>query len=480
MPLNRIVIVGGGCAGWLAAAALVRSIERGKGSVTVVDLGGEDDSLGVALPAETLLPASLEWIATLGLSAQLLINAHGSFTLGNALSDWGGVGTVFQASGDVGAPLGSVAFHQLARRACGDGAPPNFANYALAALCAQSQRFAPPEPTDRSVMSSLAYGISVNTAALRDGLRQDAMSRGVEPLEGLTLTVALGDDQLIDHVTLDGATVEGDFFIDCTGAQGRLISLFSTESFTGWEHPTPVLQYGTSLRPAHEMPQLYAHTATHPAGWQRFTPLNGAVAETYVTDIEDKSTTSAALRPLITGRRLAPWQGNCVALGGSAQVIDPVAQCQLHLMLAAVGRLVGLLPTDRACLAEANEYNRQTAEEQIRAHDVALAHYVLNQRHGERFWDAARALAVPKQLAHKIALYAACGRIAQYDEELYSEQDWITAFDALGLRANGYDAQANAFSVAAVEAHFAKIRNVMLSAVAALPRYGDFLGGLGR
>jgi tryptophan halogenase len=87
---------------------------------------------------------------------------------------------------------------------------------------------------------------------------------------------------------------------------------------------------------------------------------------------------------------------------------------------------------------------------------------------------------VPERLAYKISLFQSCGRIALYDDEIYEEAYWVMFFETLGLRAQSYDAQANAPSVAEIEAHFAQVRRVMLDAVGRLPSHESYLRSMTR
>ena len=101
--------------------------------------------------------------------------------------------------------------------------------------------------------------------------------------------------------------------------------------------------------------------------------------------------------------------------------------------------------------------------------------YKGNGRFGDPMWDTARDMPVPERVAHKIALFESCGRTALHDGEMLDEAGWVGLFEALGIRARRFDALANGIERSVIDAHFARIREVMLKAVAALPAHGEYL-----
>jgi len=289
--------------------------------------------------------------------------------------------------------------------------------------------------------------------------------------------VARSEDGLIDHLaTRQDARIHGDLFIDCTGPSGQLCVEAPRED---WAHWLACDRIVISPKLTRDAPASYAHVAAHPAGWQRFTALQSKTEEVFAFNAAAIAAAAPeGALPFSPGRLAEPWQGNRLAMAGAAAVVDSLLNPQLELAVAAITRLITLLPATRACRAEAHEYNRQTVAELDSARDVAAAAYALNTR-AEPFWDAGRAHVPPKRLAYKIALYQSGGKIALYDDEIFEESDWVALFEALGLRARHYDAQANALGIGDIEAHFARVRQVMIEAVGALPPHHAFLRSLG-
>ena len=477
MPIERIVIAGGGVAGWLAASMLARRLDPGLTAIHLVEQGGVDDSLGIPQAAEILLPATVERSALAGYDEDTLIRAaRGSFALGTALTGWGQSATpAFLPFGEIGAAMGPVAFHQLAARLRAQGTPVNLANYTLAALCAQAGRFSRPQPDDRGVLSTLSHGIHVETSAFAAAMKGHAVARGVAVTMGRIADVVRDATGLIsDLVTEDGARIPGDLFIDAAGPSTIIGG--ASEDWSRW---LPCNRAATALHLENAAPLPFAQVEAHGVGWQSFVPLRGATGETFVfhdTALPDGPGASQ----FTSGRRAEPWQGNCLAIGGAAAVIDPVAGTQLHLAQSAIARLLTLLPNDRTARAESAEHNRQTIEELERARDYAILFYKANGRTGEAFWDDVRAMPIPDGLAHKIALYESCGRVALHDGETFEDAGWISLFEAFGIRPRRHDALANGIGMDAIAAHFARVRDVMLKAVATMPPHADYLRSLTR
>jgi tryptophan 7-halogenase len=470
MPIEKIVIVGGGVAAWLAALALARKTTC---TVTVLDTGGIDDSLGVPLAVETTLPSISKLHDLLGLDDDQVVRETGStYSLGRALSNWtAAAGAAFHPFGEVGASLGPVGFQHLVARLRSEDQSVSFANYSLGALCAQAGRFAPPPPGTRSVLSTIEYGLHLNVAEYRDYLKRKATALGAVTLPGSPTELVMGERGLIATLLIDtGEIIAGDLFLDCSGQTRLLSSKMPQSGFEKWSEYLPCNHVRTNASISSAPPPLYAHIDALENGWQRF-----ASTQTLIEEVVVSQTAPPDGYIFNSGRTEKPWAGNCVAVGGAAAIIDPLASTQLHLVGMAIARFLKLFPHKRSAPVEAAEYNRQTIEELENARDFAILHYKCNGRTGDAFWDECRAMAVPERLAHKIALYESCGRIALHDEESFEAWDWISVFDALGIRPRSYDAMANGIPMDRIQAHLAQVRNVMLQALRSLPTHQEYL-----
>jgi tryptophan 7-halogenase len=470
MPIERILIAGGGLAGWMTASLLARKLLSSPCMIHLVDSGGEDISLGYPSLAEATLPSTPLFHATTGLDEdRLLAMSRATFTLGRALAGWGAAPSPgFHGFGDLGAPMGPVAFHQLMalRRSAGEQVNP--ANFSLAALAAQSGRFARPSYDGRSVLSTMDYGLHIDTALYAAAFKADALARGVVRIGGEVGSAEVDSDGSIQSITTTAnEQLAADFFIDCSGSNAVLIEGALHAGFEDWGKWLPVNHISNLSTMTDGIPPAYTHIEALSDGWRRFVPLQGR-------EVETRASLSNGT-PITSGRRRTIWKGNCVAIGGAAVVVDPLASTSLHLLHQAVERLIAFFPHDRHAPIEATEHNRQSTEEAEGARDYAIFHYKANGRIGDPFWDECRAMPVPDRLAHKIALFESCGRIALHDGEFFEEADWVSLFDTLGICARRYDAQAGGIPLPAIEQHFTKMREVMLSAIATLPAHADYV-----
>lgn len=448
--------MGNGTAGWVAASLLARALDTRQWQIELIGTAPVADSLGVALAVDYVSPRALERLALAGWDARRLIReAQGAAVLGTAFTDWSPRVTRFQPVGPAGAPLGAVAFHQLAARLRAMGRDVNFANYALGALCAQANRFALPDPDDRGVMSTLVYGLHLDSRALARAMQADALAHGVRHAA---------------EATDRAATLQ----LDCTGPA---MTARRPDNWHDWSAWLPLDRVAVGQSHSADSPVSYAQIVAHAAGWQRFSAVQGAVEDVFayrsdaartVAGVDDRA---QLLRP---GRLDTPWHGERVALGGAAAVIDPLFNHQLDALVASVVRLIELLPATENMTVEAAAYNRQTCAELDSARDVATTAYALSGVDAP-MWQACRAHPLPEQLAYKLALFRSRGRVALYDDEVYDEPDWISLFEALGLHAAAYDAQANIPPIGQIDAHFARVREIMLDAVSRLPPHGQFL-----
>jgi tryptophan halogenase len=470
MPIERIVIAGGGVAGWVTGATLARATRC---AIVVIDHEGEDVSLGYPSLAEPALPSIAEFHARAGFDEDALLRASkATFTLGRALVGWSpGAILGFHPYGEIGVGIGATAFHQLVAALRSKGAQINLANYALAALCAQASRFTRATEDMRSVLSTMNYGVHVDTSLYAEAMKRDALAHGAQVSLGKIGKVEVARGLIKSVSTQAGERIAGDLFVDCTGAEAKLIFGALGIGLESWSEWLPCQHLVNKITPTSTPPMPYTHTEAHGEGWRRYVPLQGYEVET-VCSADARA--EGRFRP---GRRAALWAGNCIAIGGSAAVLDPLASTTLHFVHSAAARLIRFFPHAPDAPVEAAEYNRQGIEELDRARDYAILHYKSNSRAAEPFWDACRAMSVPDRLSHKIALFESCGRVALHDNEVFEESDWVALFDLLGCRARRFDALANAVPQQTIEQHFARLREVMLQAVAGLPTHSDYIRG---
>lgn len=494
---QAIVIVGNGLAAWLTATTMAKAVSSDDYSIIVISSDEAGDSLTPFVYADSTSPPTNNFLQAAGLDEdQVIAKTGGSFSHGIALSGWANPATSYiHPFGTTGAALGPVSFHQLALRLRHDGVAVRLANFSLAALAAQTGRFIPPGSDSGSVLATCEYGLHLDCNMLADILRSEAQAVGVIATAGMFEHSEQGNNgDLSAVVTTDGSRVEGDLFVDCSGPEAILAKSAGTEDWQDWSSWLPCNSLVSGIIDTPQPPVPYSHAEAIEAGWIRHLPMQGRtllnglyLADSYTEErmlsnllhsfggTELQHIYSGTLR---FGRRNNAWQGNCIALGTAAAVIDPVAVTNLQLLISGIHRLLGLLPVNNDTAGVRTEYNRQTALHLDHARDFAIMHFKLNGRHGESLWNACRTMPLPETLAYKLRLYESHGRIPLYDEEPLEEASWINLFDEQGVNPSGYNSIADGFSQQDLQQHLQRVRTIMLETLKNVPLHADYLAGL--
>lgn len=474
-PIRSVLVVGGGTAGWMAAAALARAF-GGRVEVEVLEIAAEADSgsLGVA---ESSLPALVAFHRLIGLDEDALVRRGvATFKLGERFTGWSGAGSTYvHPYSEFGATLDGVGFHQLWLKARRAGAGEDLDAYALGAVAAGLGRFARPDGDPRSVLSTMAYGLHLDVAAYAAELRALAACCGARRTEGALAAVDRRADGRVEAINLsDGRRLCADLYIDATGDAARVCGDGAFEDWSGW---LPCDRIESQVTSTDATPAPLTEATALPCGWRLDIPLLGRTAS--ITVQPSRFAPAAGGRAFRQGARAEPWRGNCVAIGLAACVLEPLDGAALHIVQSGVTKLIGLFPDLSFKGGESTEYNRLMAEELARLRDFAIAHYRLNGRLGEPFWDAARAASPPPPLAHKLRLFESRGRVVLNDEETFLEPSWIALFLGQGLTPRRYHPMADQFPLPKLQARLAQVRAVMRQAAEAMPPHAQVLARLG-
>ncbi|TFI58488.1 tryptophan 7-halogenase [Sphingomonas parva] len=443
--VRSIVIVGGGTAGWMAAAAFARFL----GPPFDIRLV-ESDEIGTVGVGEATIPQIRLFNDGLGIDEDEFLRAtQGTFKLGIAFDGWRAPGQSYiHAFGSIGRPLGLIAFHHYWLRARAEGAAEGLWDYSPSALAANANRFA--RPNESGLPSGIAYAFHFDASLYAAYLRSYAEARGARRIEGRIADVARrGEDGFVEAVTLAGGQrIEGDFFVDCSGFRSLLLGEALETGFEDWSRWLPCDRaLAVPCAPVRPLTPCTRATAKA-AGWQWRIPLqhrtgNGYVySSRHVSDDEAEATLLAGLdgealaepRRLrfVAGRRREAWRGNCVALGLAAGFLEPLESTSIHLVQAGIARLLQLLPGGAIDPSYAAEFNRQTAREWESIRDFLILHYHANGR-DEPLWRACREMEIPASLTEKIALFRAGGRIFRTEEELFTEVGWLQVMLGQGI-----------------------------------------------
>lgn len=481
-PLQSIVVVGGGTAGWLSAAALAATLAPQRVRITLIDIRAEADSGAIGATASTLAEAR-DLHQRIGLKDAVLLRlAQATFKLGTKLDGWRGDGQeAFLPHGPIGE---GPSFHQYWLRASEDGA---FSDYSVAAAAARQMKFAPQV----GGAPPLQFGLHLSVAGYVSALQAAGAAQGVKHLQGTMREARRDAGGLIEAVVLeDGRSVEGDFFVDCTGAASLLLGEALGVRFEDWDDALPCSRalIGAAEQTGAIAPFTLARALS--AGWLRTIPLQGSVEHAYfycdrfLSEDEAARNLGAVCRKAATrsvrfrcGVRQDRWRANCVAIGGAAAVLEPLHGVDMHLAQRGVARLISMLPRKGCAGGEREEYNRLMRNEVERMRDFLHMHYAGADR-AEPFWRERRAVPLSEELARKRDLFASRGRIPPCDEETFAEADWAALFLAMGVVPERLDVRARAADPVAIRNGLGRMRERIAQAVAAMPTHRDYIAAV--
>jgi len=489
--VRKLVIVGGGTAGWITAAAFARLLGE-RLSIELV----ESEAIGTVGVGEATIPQIIRLNAILGLDENEFLRAtSGTFKLGIEFVDWGRKGSRYlHTFGDTGMTLGNVAFHHYWRRHAGDaGDPKGLWDFSLHQLAADQARFGKLDRVGNTAMTGLAYAYHFDASRYALFLRAYAEGRGVTRTEGIVESVARdGESGDITAITLKGGTVvAGDFFIDCTGFRSLLLGETLGVGYDDWSKWLPCDR--ALAVPSERLPTLvpYTRATARDAGWQWRIPLqhrtgNGHVYSSgFTTDDAAADVLLAGLdtkalgdpRPIrfTTGRRQAFWAHNCAAIGLSSGFLEPLESTSIHLIQSHVSRLIQLFPRRGEPSAMRDEYNRRCAAEFAQIRDFLILHYHQTAREDTEFWRYCKHMAVPDSLTAKIALFAASGRVGRDVDDLFRDASWVQVMLGQGIMPADYDPMADQIAPAQLNEFLANLKTLITRAVASLPTHEQYL-----
>jgi len=485
---RRIVVVGGGTAGWMAAATLSRFL--GGASITLV----ESDAIGIVGVGEATIPQIHLFIGGLGLhEADIVRETKATYKLGIEFDGWLEPGHRYMhAFGIVGRAVGVIPFRQLWHSGRADGIAEDFGHYYFNEVAARMGRMAIPDGPANTALG-LVHAYHFDASLFSAFLRRYAEGRGVTRVEGKIESVERdqhnGD---VTAVSLEGGRhVEGDFFIDCTGFRSLLLGQALGVGFRDWTNYLPCDRAFAVPCARSDDFRPYTQSMARKAGWQWRIPLqhrtgNGHVyCSSHISDDEAAAMLLANLdgdalddpRPLrfTAGMREQVWSHNVVALGLAAGFMEPLESTSIHLIQSSIARLLTFLPQAESGSVARDKFNRMTATEWEQIRDFIVLHYHANRRVGEPFWDQVRNMPIPHTLAEKIALFEESAIIVREDNELFTEEGWGQVMIGQGIEPRSFSPLAAALPRDELATYLAKLAATYRSAAAALPTHAAFV-----
>ena len=482
--VERVVIAGGGTAGWMAAAALSRLVGR-KLSVTLV----ESEEIGTVGVGEATIPTILTINRLLRIPEPDFIKlTSGTFKLGIRFENWRTEGEdYFHSFGDTGKGSWAAGFHHFWLRAQELGLAEQYGEYCPELKAAEAERFAITSE------NKLNYAYHLDASKYGMYLRKMAEASGVTRVEGKISQVdTCPHDGFIEALVLDsGRRIEGDLFIDCTGFRALLSEGTLKTGFDDWSHWLPANRAWAVQSELSEHPKPYTRAIAHKVGWQWRIPLqhragNGLV---YCNDFMDEETARDLLlknvpektliepRPIrfTTGQRKQYWNKNCIAIGLSSGFIEPLESTSIHFIQNGIMWLLLMFPDLSIEESTVREYNTKMRSEAEHIRDFIVLHYALNERHGDPFWDHCRNMELPDSLKHRLELFERSARVFKPQDDVFAENSWVQVMMGQGLKPQGYHNIAQAMSSEQMTAFLKGIQHEVAQTVAKLPQHGAFV-----
>ena len=486
-PIRRVVIVGGGTAGWMAATAAARFLNDGQRTITLV----ESDAIGTVGVGEATIPPIRAFNARLGIDeADFLRATGGTPKLGIEFVNWGAAGERYiHPFGTHGRDIEGLHFHQAWLRLRGAPGIGTIEEYAMAAVAARAGRFAPPSPDPRSPLSGLDYAYHFDAGLYAAFLRRHAEAQGAVRVEGRITGVEQDDRGHVAALRLEGdRRVEGDLFLDCSGFRSLLLGETMGVAFEDWSHWLPC-DRAIAVPTARTQPLLpYTRATAHDAGWQWRIPLqhrtgNGHVYASAFADDDvaervlmanlDAAPTAEPRRlSFKAGRRQRLWTGNVVALGLAGGFLEPLESTSIHLIQDGISKLFALFPDMRFSDVERDEYNRLMTDQYAAIRDFIILHYAATRRDDTPFWRHVRTMALPDTLVRKIALFREKGRLFRYGDELFTLTSWVAVLLGQGIMPDGYDPIIDALDTDRVAGALRQLRGQYAALAQQLPMAG--------
>jgi tryptophan halogenase len=453
----QIIILGGGTAGWMAAAALADATTDRICNITLI----ESEDIGSVGVGEATLPHMKEFNDRIGINeADMMKFTQATFKMGVEFVDWGSKGSSYiHPFGKHGESLQGNEFHQLWGRVRKHSAVSDIGAYSYAIESCRRNQFEFPVSDANYINSTYSYAYHFDASLYALYLRNRAQQLGVRRVESKIVAVEKHPDSgnIKALVLSSGQKVSGDFFIDCSGFRSLLLAQEMHQEFEDW---TPWLMCDRAWAlPSEKLAVIppYTRSTAKEAGWQWRIPLQHRTGNGYVFSSQFSSeqqaldllvsSVSAETKPLADGKLLKfkagryknTWVKNCVAIGLSSGFLEPLESTSIYLIQIAIQHLLKLFPGKIPNEKAIGEYNRLIDNEYARIRDFLILHYKVNDGTKGPFWEYCKNMDVPDSLKEKMALFKQRGHIEIYKYGLFSLPSWVSVFIGQHFYQEGFD-----------------------------------------
>jgi tryptophan 7-halogenase len=489
--IRKIVILGGGTAGWMTAAALAKVNSPPQFTITLI----ESDDIGTIGVGEATIP-TIHWFNRLVdlNEADLIRDTRATYKLGIEFVDWNGAGSrYFHPFGHYGGPHdGSLFYHRWIRAKLA-GASRSHTDYSLSTRAALAGKFAQPGSDPNSIFATLGYAYQFDANLYAALLRRRCESRGVRRVEGKVSRVSQDPQSgfVTSLHTQRDEIIEGDLFIDCSGLRALLIEGTLHAGFDDWSHWLPCDRALAIPSERVQDPIPYTRSSAHAGGWQWRIPLqhrtgNGMVysskfcsdeqaAEVLQSHLDARALAEPRLIRFLAGRRRQAWSKNVVAIGLSSGFLEPLESTSIHLIQSAIAKLLSLFP-ERLCHPQtAEQFNRVFAADVESIRDFLVMHYHLSAGRSEPLWQHCQHMRLPDELAYRMAHFTHTGRIVLRTDEIFKEASWFAVMLGQGLQPADYNPLLDSVSAEDNHTYLLRIEQQVAAALGSMTLHEDYI-----
>jgi tryptophan halogenase len=492
LRVRNIVIVGGGTAGWMTAAAMSKLLRDDAIRIRLI----ESDAIATVGVGEATIPHILYFNRLLGLDENdFMRRTNATFKAGIEFVDWGRKGDSYiHPFGPYGFDMEAVHFHHfwLRYKRLGKAAPLD--QYSLMVRAARARKFQRPDyERPNSPLSKISYAFQFDAGLYARYLRDISEAAGVTRTEGTIVHVAQNaENGHIQSLTLaSGETIGGDLFIDCTGFRGLLIEKTLRSGFIDWSHWLPCDR--AVARACERTPDLlpYTRATAKSAGWQWRIPLQSRTGNGHVycsdflsddaaldslnQDLDGAAISEPNLLRFKAGVRRKPRSKNVVAIGLASGFLEPLESTSIHLIQSAIARLMDNFPDKSFNQPDIDYYNRRTVIEYEQVRDFIILHYKATERSDSPFWNHCRTMDIPDTLADRIAIFKENARLYRHDNELFNEVSWLAVMHGQHITPQRYHPVADILPEAELDRRMREIEQVTARALDSMPDHLSFI-----
>lgn len=490
-PINSVVIVGGGTAGWMTAASLAHAFSHLPISFTLI----ESSEIGTVGVGEATIPSIREFYRALDISDIDIMRAtNATCKLGIEFKDWHSIGhSFFHPFALYGQTVRGVEFHQYWMKLRQAGYTADISEFSLGVMLAQAGKFTFPSQNPPSSMSVFDWALHFDASLFAKFLRDFSIKKGVKRIDDKVVNVNLrANDGFIESVTLEkNETISADLFIDCSGFQGLLIEGALNTGYEDWSQWLLCDRAVAVQSESVEIPLPYTISTAESAGWRWKIPLqhragNGHVYSSHhMSDdqaidilrrnVQGKLLNDPRILKFTPGRRKQAWSKNCIAVGLSSGFLEPLESTSIALIELAIEKIKTFFPDKKFNEDLIHEFNERTRIEYERVRDFVIFHYKATARTDSEFWNYCRNMPVPEELDYKNRLFKARGHLVKYPYEIFQQPSWIAIYRGYDYLPEAYDPQADYFDNAYLQTIFDEMRKSVRHSVNQAPTHAEFI-----